>query len=987
MTNTSNISTFRKLTNSNNKLLETPALTQGEKYKKYQKKIKQNVKNKVTEGFSLIQALGLDNMKQDSLAVESNNIIKSNNYSSQTQTLSNLRAEYAKTLEQYKQLQNSISGESNQYIDRVNPTNPYLNKTIRFTTGHIAYVTNKGVVKYIPTGEVWKSCGAPQDYVQLDIPWNDSWNNVIGQNIPTNPPLISGTFMQAGQSIGNEGVNVYVNNIINNPQPTYSGCYADNLKSPKMNFIGDSPPTEGNLLKNGNFSQPQIPSGQWKYMFNENIPGWDINAVLVNSADAWGYPQPYPAGNQCLCIQMTQAIVQTVQLQAGVTYTMSFLACGRNCCDGSGQSNLVNITLDNTDNVTEYLQIYSVQPDPTKGWTNYSTTFTAPMSQNYNIWIYGTWSQGDRSTAFQQIQLTESGSNNGGSYTWSSCEQSAIDQGYRYFSLQNVNTSTAQGYCAVSNSQPTATSLGESYIPSGEIALWSSNTSGQPGNYAQLSQNGSISVINTGGQAVFASDNSKATPGNYFGCYGDGEYRAMPLLNNDGSFSTDYGGDNWSFDYDKSLQFARQNNYTYFSTQATNSNGTNGQGGFTNDLTHAMKYGKASNCQIDTNGNPAGNAWSNAIYSTNNTSHYFLILQDDGNMCIYRGSGPNDIQGTIWCTMTNGQQKVANPNYAAKKGKYGKNWMPLGSILMAGDFLGSNDGKIALIMQSDGNLVLYTFQEELNCQKMSDGNMGGGISANALYDIGKVGIPGNVGKLAYVDQNSSLFNYDSTQLSNTYSVIQNYDSAGYDIPGAAYGNATVANCQNTCTNNPDCTGFAYQKTTNTCFPKTSDMYPVGQREKNDTVDIYIRQIKPINPPIGIPEKTNYVDSITYQNYLNGGAFSNAYGIAQITSEQQAQLDQLESRLNLLSKQINKYTDKFGSGSQNAEQQMNKNVTGLGNYLTDLNKTDKKIKNFNTNIDNILSDSDISTLQKNYEYLFWSILAVGTVLISMNVVKK
>jgi len=27
------------------------------------------------------------------------------------------------------------------------------------------------------------------------------------------------------------------------------------------------------------------------------------------------------------------------------------------------------------------------------------------------------------------------------------------------------------------------------------------------------------------------------------------------------------------------------------------------------------------------------------------------------------------------------------------------------------------------------------------------------------------------------------------------------------------------------------------------------------------------------------------------------------------------------------------------------------------------------------------------LQKNYDYLFWSILAVGTVLVSMNVLKK
>ena len=39
------------------------------------------------------------------------------------------------------------------------------------------------------------------------------------------------------------------------------------------------------------------------------------------------------------------------------------------------------------------------------------------------------------------------------------------------------------------------------------------------------------------------------------------------------------------------------------------------------------------------------------------------------------------------------------------------------------------------------------------------------------------------------------------------------------------------------------------------------------------------------------------------------------------------------------------------------------------------------------VDRILDDSDIVVLQKNYDYLFWSILAAGTVLVSMNIVKK
>ena len=123
--------------------------------------------------------------------------------------------------------------------------------------------------------------------------------------------------------------------------------------------------------------------------------------------------------------------------------------------------------------------------------------------------------------------------------------------------------------------------------------------------------------------------------------------------------------------------------------------------------------------------------------------------------------------------MTNGKQQDANAAYAAANGKYGQNWIASGSTLAPGDFVGSTSGNLALIMQTDGNLVLYTFQNVLNCQKMSDGNTGGGQNANALYNIGEVGIPGNLGKIAYVDQNSELYSYPATnkQFTNSYTTF------------------------------------------------------------------------------------------------------------------------------------------------------------------------------------------------------------------------
>ena len=53
-------------------------------------------------------------------------------------------------------------------------------------------------------------------------------------------------------------------------------------------------------------------------------------------------------------------------------------------------------------------------------------------------------------------------------------------------------------------------------------------------------------------------------------------------------------------------------------------------------------------------------------------------------------------------------------------------------------------------------------------------------------------------------------------------------------------------------------------------------------------------------------------------------------------------------------------------------------------------TNNKIKNFGskgTDMKGIIHDSDITVLKENYNYYFWSILAVGTVLVTMNVSKN
>ena len=789
-----------------------PSLKHGKEFKKYQNQIVNSLEkdSEGKEGFS-----------NNSLTKETGTIINKNNYSNQEQIIVNLRQEYQNTLQQYEDLAKKISGNLTDYIDRVNPNNPYLNKTIRFITGHICYVTNQGVVKYIKSPAILNSINVPKNYIDINIPWQDSYS-IPGTMIPTIPPLVSGTFMEYGQSVGNEGLNIFVNQFLpENTEPTYMGCYATNSANNNMTFIGGSPTS-------------------------------------------------------------------------------------------TKQSN--------------------------------------------------------------------------GTYSYDDCEQAAITSGNRYFALQNVNTSTNLGYCAVSNIKPRITQFGTSQVPNKTITLWSSKLlDKQIGNTAILDGGGALQIINSDGKSVFSTPlprSVKIESNPYIGCFTANNLDNVSQI-----------GEKYKYTSDECMDAATDQNAMYV-----------GYGGATrgnkikhclifNDLKSAQMNGISKKCIKPNGGNKAV-----AVYATDNSNsngNCFLILEDNGNMVIYRGTGPNDNQGLIWSTKTNGKQQQANPQMAASKGKYGKNWIASGSTLAAGDFISSKNGNLALVMQSDGNLVLYTYEMETNCKKMSDGTMGGGLGANAAYDIGKKAVSGNMGAIGYIDANSNLYTYPSKnkQYTNTYeTTIKGLDTMGNDIPRSAFGNTTIEKCQTACNKNTKCAGFVTNAAGNNCWLKTSGMYPFGgSSTPNVDRNIYVRGIKPSKPPVGVSSNTTTTDSVTYQTYINKGVIGSQYGLANASNLQKQELEQLQSRMNLLSSQITELTNKFQGGSIEAANQSTTNNSGIDKYLKDIKTTNSKIGNVdgdnNGNIHNILKDSDIVVLQKNYDYLFWSILAAGTVLVSMNIVKN
>jgi hypothetical protein len=1000
---TDNVTEYKANANSCNE--PSPSLSQGKKFKKYQGKIANNLEKRIkksdlVEGFEGLKDLALS---KNGLTQQTNNLLDKNDFTSQQQTLSNLQNDYQNTLNEYQTLMSKVSGNTTNYINRVNPNNPYLNKTIRFTTGHIAYVTNQGVVKYIPSMEIWNSVNAPKDYIQVNIPWDDSWDNNVGAEIPSTPPLIAGTFMTLGQTVGSEGENVFVNSVVKNPQSSYLGCYNNVPPSTEIMFVpkmNSSNSVNGyNTYASSVYANNNDFTGPWN-AFDQNINTWWHTSV--DSSHLYNSTTGNYTGNTSIPFTNSSGVQTSVK---GETLQINL--------PGVGTANSTNIPLTRYEilgrqgccgnpNGRDPNTWYILGWPPSGGW--YQIDYQSNISFNYKMLSFNisnpkpysayliiTTVAGDNSapagtrscvqiatwnlyTSTNFVSNPTPAMTNIGTMNFDQCQNYAVNSGNQYFGLQGVD-GNGNGNCMISNdlagSQINGIALNYNQVP-----LWNSKTYGNnPGSTVSFN-NGSISVLNSSGASVFSTPNGTARPSNYIGCYGDSSKRAMAL----------YNGGKQQYSNASCQQIAQSQGSTYYGLQNSTS-GTNAQCALSSNLGQAQQYGVAKNCTKISDGSWSGGGWSNSVYSTSTpTINYYLILQDDGNLCIYLGSGPNDYQGTIWAAMTNGKQQQPNPNFTAAKGKYGKNWISNGTTLSPGDFVGSTNGSTYLLMQTDGNLVLYTSTTSSKCSS-SGGKTVGAQDVNALYQISAMGDKNSIGKLAFIDQNSQSHSYpdNNVQYSKNYTSYTGIDSGGNDIPGAGYGNATVEQCQSTCDSNPECAGFAFSN--NVCYPKTSSMFPNGAQQVNKNVNLYTRNKAPTNPPIGVPGTVVNIDTIMYDNYQDGGAISNSYGLANATSTQKQQLEQLQSKLNMLTSQINGYTNKFSSGTDSLNSQSSKNMEGLGDYLKDYKNTNTNIKNFNTNIENILNDSDITVLQKNYDYLFWSILAAGTVLITMNIAKK
>jgi hypothetical protein len=420
---------------------------------------------------------------------------------------------------------------------------------------------------------------------------------------------------------------------------------------------------------------------------------------------------------------------------------------------------------------------------------------------------------------------------------------------------------------------------------------------------------------------------------------------------------------------------------------------------------------------------------------------FYLILQDDCNMCLYQGTDPSNEQAGIWMSHTNGKQKGTNPDWVASKGKYGRNYMKTGETLAQNEWIGSNDGSIKLIMQTDGNLVLYTSETKSGCSVKNNITYGGGW-VNAVYKIDPTGNKASLGKVAYIDPDANLKEYPSSLLSysNQYQIIKDADSAGNDIQQINPTSNNEQGCIDACNANGDCAGFVYQPNGNYCYLKNSAMYPSGEKQyyANSGITMGVRK-----PQIGssVDQACSRdiidIDSLQYDNYLKGDPMTSETKCetSLVLGEDKTTLTNLQNSMLSVGEQITDQTENLYTKNNNNYNTIQQNSIQFNKNIDMYKANDNKIKSelnlpgrfqtetkyksnvnkregmqnnmsqgqnnvrtidpsLNSNkiitmndINSMLSDTDIRVLQENYSYIFWSILAVGLLTITVNQIKK
>jgi hypothetical protein len=249
-------------------------------------------------------------------------------------------------------------------------------------------------------------------------------------------------------------------------------------------------------------------------------------------------------------------------------------------------------------------------------------------------------------------------------------------------------------------------------------------------------------------------------------------------------------------------------------------------------------------------------------------------------------------------------------------------------------------------------------------------------------------------KIGYIDSNGLLSEYDESmiKMSDQYKIIKNTDSAGNDFGGMPMQNSNVEQCKEACSTNETCAGFVFDNTNNNCWLKNKNIYN-SSRDSYDGLNLYLR-IPRIENDVSCSKQITEIDTASWSNYKKSGrnmTKDTICGLAKVTESSMAVKDDLKTEITNIAKEIIDKINILGNSTTELDSNLEQTKTDLLNSVDIYKKINeeysKNKETYAVNINGILNDSDNTVLQENYNYMFWSILAIGIIIIIMNLKKK
>jgi hypothetical protein len=181
------------------------------------------------------------------------------------------------------------------------------------------------------------------------------------------------------------------------------------------------------------------------------------------------------------------------------------------------------------------------------------------------------------------------------------------------------------------------------------------------------------------------------------------------------------------------------------------------------------------------------------------------------------------------------------------------------------------------------------------------------------------------------------------------------------------------------------------------------MYPNAPLQDSRDFNLGIRKLSVLNPP-ACSNAVSDVDTLQYDNYIKGNQMTpdTQCNVSLVSQQDQMTYDNIKSQLVILGQDIASKMENLYNQDKNIYKKLNMNETqfkiDIENYKTINMKISKELElDSDTNnmegminmndINGMLSNTDLVVLQENYNYIFWSVLAIGIVTITINIMKK